>query len=931
MNSLIRFLIGLTCCFSFLLAAAESQKPLVLVMGEDSYPYQFVSDNGEPKGLLVDLWREWASQTHTPVVFVVRHWKDSLIQLAEGDADIHLGMGITDERRELFDFASPITSVSTYLYLRNNLKDKTAFSQLLPYRIGVVRGSSHQSILSQQVSGLAFSEYSSRAALMDAVLNGEVDIFAGMEGYLKDSVVSRAVLEAFPLDNRILIKKTAIVPAVTKGDSALLEKINTGMSEISQESLEHIEKNWLGYSRDTRTLVIATTNNIEPFVDIGGDGQPHGMYIDIWNLWSKKTGIPVEFKPESMANALDDLKYNRADFHIGYPESDTMKTNYHRAQLLYQVKSRLFSFKQPLSDLAALDGKIVGAVPTAPYIDKLRAALPEVELKLYSGVDQMIEAAQQGHISAFVASSAWTQHYLLKAGAWADFHLYRPLYFTTDIYALTRNEDKGLAQRISAGFELITPAELGRIEAKWVIDSDDHTVADAHQPLKLSAEEQAYLARLPALKMGFLQSWKPMEFEDKQGLFAGINSQISEQIATALNLKLKPVMFTEWNALLTALKRGEIDIAGSVAQTPDREASLLFSESYWPSPWGLVTNLNQVTAFNLAQLSGKRLAIVEDYHLVSNLVSKDYGIELVLVPNTRAGIDAVAQGKADGFIEKVINMSVALMDDDYHSLKMSVLADFSEEQSHFGLHPSLKPLVPIWDKAISQISVEMQQAIYQRWLGNNEQGHSAQLTWRSSFYLLLLLSGVLIALVSWFAFQRGARRHNGLQQQIVKLGHFDTLTGLPNRTLLDDRLEQSMLLHRREMQPFAVLFISFDNMHTVNQQYDHQIGDQVLKLGTSKLKKMIRKSDTLARFGGNEFVLILNRPKDLDKVCQVADGMISAFAAPFAINGDHVALSVSIGIAMYPNEGDTVVELLKVADKHMARAVAQGGNCYRSA
>ena len=190
MNSLIRILIGLTCCFSFLLAAAESQKPLVLVLGEDSYPYQFVSDKGEPKGLLVDLWREWASQTQTPVVFVVRHWKDSLIQLAEGDADIHLGMGITDERRELFDFASPITSVSTYLYLRNNLKDKTTFSQLLPYRIGVVRGSSHQSILSQQVSGLAFSEYSSRAALMDGVLNGEVDIFAGMEGYLKDSVVS---------------------------------------------------------------------------------------------------------------------------------------------------------------------------------------------------------------------------------------------------------------------------------------------------------------------------------------------------------------------------------------------------------------------------------------------------------------------------------------------------------------------------------------------------------------------------------------------------------------------------------------------------------------------------------------------------------------------------------------------------------------------
>lgn len=911
--------------------ADQPERPLILVMGEDSYPYQFVDDEGEPRGILVDLWREWSLQSKTPVVFVVRHWQDSLAQLQEGNADIHLGMGRTEKREQIFDFARPISSVSTYLYLRKSLKDKTAFSDLLPYRIGVVTSSSHESILNKQVSGLSFRYYHSRAALLNGVVNGEVDVFAGMEGYLQDAVISRAVLEEFPLDNRLLIKKTLMLPSVKKGDQLLVESINQGFDLIPQHKRDEIHKRWLGYSNDANTLVIATTLGIQPFVDIGGDGELHGMYIDIWKLWSKKTGVNILFRPASMADTLEDINYRRADIHIGYPESDTMKTNLHRAWRIYQVKSRLFSYQTPLKSIEQLKGKRVGAVPTAPYLDKLKASLPDSELKLYANITQMIAAAKQGHISAFVASSTWTQHYLLKLESWGDFYQFRDLQFMTDIYGLTRNEDRGLAQRIEAGFSLISQEELAQIERKWVLDPEDRTISEGQTSLQFTPEQRHYLSSLKSLRVGYLKDWRPMEFMDKDNEFQGINSEISRRLASKLNLRLEPVAFNEWNELLDALKRGDIDIAGSVALTAEREKALLFTSSYWPSPWGLVTDLSQISIFNLSQLSGKRLAIVAGYHLIPNLMNNGLGIELVLVPNTRAGIDAVAQGKADAFIEKVINMGVALRSADYSALKMSVLADYSAQQSHFALHPRLKPLVPILDKVIAQLSSEQQREIYQHWVTDDEPSRWAYLTWQHGFFALMVSLLLLLMLVVFWSRRQNLAKMRGLKQQLLDLGKFDRQTGLPNRSLLDDRLEQAVLLHRREMVSFAVLFICFDNIRQLNQAFGHKIGEQALLQGAQKLKAAVRKSDTLARFSENEFIMVLNRTKDLDKVCQVADGIVSGFATPFAISGKDVSLSVSIGVAMYPHDGDSVVELLKVADKLMSRAVQHGGRCYRSA
>ena len=110
----------------------------------------------------------------------------------------------------------------------------------------------------------------------------------------------------------------------------------------------------------------------------------------------------------------------------------------------------------------------------------------------------------------------------------------------------------------------------------------------------------------------------------------------------------------------------------------------------------------------------------------------------------------------------------------------------------------------------------------------------------------------------------------------------------------------------------------------------HDVGDKLLKLVAEEMSTCIRRSDTLARFGSNEFVVILNKSKDLDLVCQVADTIITNLSKSFDCDDTKLNVRASIGIAMFPADGDNVVELLKSADKLMYRAKQSGGNCYKS-
>lgn len=108
-----------------------------------------------------------------------------------------------------------------------------------------------------------------------------------MEGYLRDQAQQKSFADLFPTKNRILIKETPLYPVVLKGDSETLALVNRGFSLIEPEFVQRMERRWLGLQRVQGGLAIAMQLGIEPFVNIGIDGLPHGLYVDMWRLWSE--------------------------------------------------------------------------------------------------------------------------------------------------------------------------------------------------------------------------------------------------------------------------------------------------------------------------------------------------------------------------------------------------------------------------------------------------------------------------------------------------------------------------------------------------------------------------------------------------------------------------------------------------------------------
>ena len=165
-----------------------------------------------------------------------------------------------------------------------------------------------------------------------------------------------------------------------------------------------------------------------------------------------------------------------------------------------------------------------------------------------------------------------------------------------------------------------------------------------------------------------------------------------------------------------------------------------------------------------------------------------------------------------------------------------------------------------------------------------------------------------------------------LLDQIEHQAYHDALTGLPNRLLFEDRLEQSIARAKRSGFPFALLFIDLDGFKHVNDTLGHQIGDELLKAVTKRLSGIMRESDTLARMGGDEFAFILNDLRNPPDAVRVAERYLSLFKDPFVIEGHELFITASIGVCLYPNDGEDAETLLRHSDSAMYRAKHLGKN-----
>ncbi len=193
----------------------------------------------------------------------------------------------------------------------------------------------------------------------------------------------------------------------------------------------------------------------------------------------------------------------------------------------------------------------------------------------------------------------------------------------------------------------------------------------------------------------------------------------------------------------------------------------------------------------------------------------------------------------------------------------------------------------------------------------------------------LMFLGILIG----FIYQSRAREKLFIAQshsasELIDLANKDVLTGLPNRRLLEDRMVQALKAAKRSQHIVGILFLDLDNFKVVNDTYGHAIGDELLKSVADRLTKLLRSEDTVARIGGDEFVILLPKLNVELQVIAIAEKVVSELAIPFKIANHVLQIGGSVGVVLYPKHDNDPYNLIKNADSAMYSAKRHGRSCY---
>ncbi|MDA8412884.1 MAG: EAL domain-containing protein [Desulfobacteraceae bacterium] len=171
------------------------------------------------------------------------------------------------------------------------------------------------------------------------------------------------------------------------------------------------------------------------------------------------------------------------------------------------------------------------------------------------------------------------------------------------------------------------------------------------------------------------------------------------------------------------------------------------------------------------------------------------------------------------------------------------------------------------------------------------------------------------------------RKH--AQHELYKLAHHDVLTGLPNRVLLEDRLQQAKAFSHRTNRLFAVLYLDLDRFKIINDTLGHSLGDELLRLVAERLRHTLRETDTIARIGGDEFIILLPSVHDHCDVANLSDKILKSMMLPFNIGDHELFITTSLGGCLYPNNSQDLEDLLKKADIAMYHAKSLGRNNFQ--
>ncbi|WP_417706530.1 transporter substrate-binding domain-containing protein [Rheinheimera aquimaris] len=926
----------LASLFVFLLClagagAAPLPQQLKVAVSVDSYPYMFTDDNGEIAGLVIDYWREVGRQQNIGIEFVAANWPDTMMLLQSGQVDLHGAVGRTPARAATFLLTDLNIDAFSNVYVMQDLNGANAIKDLQPFMIGVVENTGHLAVLKQHLPQGNFKYFPNVTAMYQAALDGQIAAFAGLDRLPEQFNGHTELRRLFPMHRRIALSRMELAFAVMPQNKVLAEQLSQATAQLSRSYLDELERKWLGVPADKDTLILGVSVNNQPYMHVSPQGDAQGLFVELWQHWAEQTGTKVVFVPDTSSNNLQNLKKGRIDVVIGFPDNSNLPQGIGPAYQLYGFKSHYFTLNQrKLAPLTSASESKVGVFGNAPYQAELRRRYPHAEFIPYRQLEDMVQATLNGELSGFFGASAIIPLRLQQLNQNDVFVAQPDSMVFAPIYSLIRDDNTELAEEIRQGFSNFTLDWLIELEKKWVVQPDLWYFPQFRQQIPLTETELSWLNSHPDLRVGMLDNWPPMEFVDDAGNPAGVTVDMFNLLSERLKVDFNIQIYSNFNDMLEALERKEIDVIANVSEQEERRRYARFTDEFWSTQWAVIGPHDAGVVISTSELNGMKVAIYKDYKLARHLNDIYPQINVVPVNSLRDGLELLQQGKVDYALDSVEAASEMVRQAGYLYLRVQILEDLPTYPSLIAVREDYAPLVVMLNKGLRSIGKEERQQLYQNWFSFQvtqgiNQAQFRQTMWQIGGVAALLLTFVVI----WnLSLRREVSLRRQAEQKMRFMATHDDLTQIPNRSLIKERIEQALLQHARHNEILALLFIDLDGFKEVNDQFGHEVGDELLQKLAAILGTAIRKSDTVARFGGDEFAILLTGLLSRDDAAIVAEKILHQLSEPVTLSVGEVQVGASIGIAVYPDDGTDCARLLRVADSLMYRVKQQGKNQY---
>lgn len=439
--------------------------------------------------------------------------------------------------------------------------------------------------------------------------------------------------------------------------------------------------------------------------------------------------------------------------------------------------------------------------------------------------------------------------------------------------------------------------------------------------IQLTPNEKAWIEKRQPVKVAVKSGWMPIEFKLENDKHRGISIDYLSKIGELLHIDFIVVNYTE------NIQPDQADIISGVSGNSLKNSHFqLLSQPFIDFPFAIYTdkhNKKQAAVNSLENLNGYNVAVFKSGPLGQKIRENYPRIKLMYVDIADEAFDELKSGRVDAYVgnELVIDYHINI-----HRLKFvkkSGLTPFTSTIS-MAVRKDQPELASIINKGIVAVG-QNNKALLDNWKPT-EKPYNRIL----SFIFAGLSIIFSLVLFRFYRLKQSIKKQTeATQLEIWRQANFDHLTNLPNRHLLQNRLEQARERAERSQLPIAVLFIDLDNFKKVNDQSGHKIGDKLLIEAADRIGKCVRADDTTARFGGDEFIVVMSDLKDIYSLENSCQKILAELEKPFTIDGTQFYISASIGVTLYPDDSRDPEELLNYADQAMYEAKKQGRNRFQ--